>query len=424
MEVKKDRVRVDEDNPSIQRIESRCINCGMCKNTCEKIVGIDHTYERDDLALCINCGQCIMNCPVGALCPKYDYKRVLNILNDTEKLVSISIAPAVRVSLAAEFGIEDGTNMTDIIPSILRKIGFDYVFDVPFGADVTVMEEAHELMDRMNTGGELPMYTSCCPSWVKYACIFHNELLPHLSTTKSPIGMQSTLIKTYFRELNNVEDDIISVVVAPCTSKKYEILDTDTDYVITVQELAMMIRECEIEFDSLKVSEFDHMLSTGSKSAIMFGRSGGVMEATLSTLYKLMTGVDPKEGLFHLNITEPITYASFLIKNKEINVAVIQGMKNVEEFLKENRSVHFVEVMNCPDGCVGGGGEPLTQIKNLSANRQKRIYSLNSIDSLVSYSYQNNEIKDLYHYYINDNNSHKLLHIAHNDLSELIDSTK
>lgn len=415
----KERVRVDEDNPSIMRIESRCIKCGMCKRTCENIVGINHDYEREDLALCINCGQCIMNCPVGALCPKYDYKKVLNILNDTEKLVSISIAPAVRVSLAAEFGIEDGTNMTDIIPSILRRLGFDYVFDVTFGADVTVMEEAHELVERINSGGVLPMYTSCCPSWVKYARMFHNELIPNLSTTKSPIGIQSTLIKTYFKEFNNISEDIISVVVAPCTSKKYEIINSDTDYVITVQELAMMIRECSIEFDSLKPSEFDKMLSTGSYMGINFGRSGGVMEATLSYVYRLITGLDPSVGMFHLNINSPITYESYKIGNKEISIAIIQGMKYLEEFLKDNKKVHFVEVMNCPDGCVGGGGEPLTQIKNLSENRIKRVNSLKSIDADMLYSYQNPEIKDLYHTYINDNNSHTLLHTKHTDLSYL-----
>ena len=418
-EVKKPRVKIEKSNPSLQRIESRCINCGMCMQTCENIVGLDHTNEKENHPLCINCGQCIMNCPVGALCTKYDYKKVLNILNDTDKLVSVSLAPAVRVALGAEFGLEDGTNLEKYIPDLLRKLGFDYVFDITFGADVTIMEEASELVNRLTSKEKLPMFTSCCPSWVKYASMFHKELVPNLSTAKSPIGMQSTLIKTYFKEMNEIDKDIISVVIAPCTAKKYEIENTDTDYILTTSEFAMMLRECEIDTDNLKESEFDKLLSRGSKSGLMFGRSGGVMESALNYAYFLMTGKNPKEGMFHMDIDNPITTKTYKIGNKNIDIAVVYGMKNLEELLKEKDNYDFIEVMNCPLGCVGGGGQPLIPIQKLDESRKERLNSLNSDANEILYCYQNPEIIDLYKSYIGkplNDKAHKLLHTNYNNL--------
>jgi ferredoxin hydrogenase len=421
MEIKKEKVKIDKNNPSLQRIDSRCIDCGMCKRVCENIVGLDHTYEKKNNPLCIHCGQCILNCPVGALCTKYDYKKVLNLVNDSNKRVAISVAPAVRASLGSEFGIEG--NMENIIPSILRKLGFDYVFDVTFGADVTIMEEASELIERLKHKENLPMFTSCCPSWVKYASMFHPELIPNLSTTKSPIGIQSSLIKTYFKELNNIEDEIISVVVAPCTAKKYEIKDMDTDYIITTNELAMMIRECEIEFDALKPSSFDALLGKGSKAGLMFGRSGGVMESALNCAYYLINKKNPPKDYFHLDIKEGLTKGSYKLGSKTISIAVIYGMKNVEEFLPELVDYDFVEVMNCPGGCIGGGGQPLGTIQGQSDERIKRTNILNSDENKYLYCFQNPEIKDLYKFYLEkplSEKSLKITHTTHKDLSNLI----
>lgn len=419
----KRRVKVDKNNPSLQRIEARCIDCGICFNTCESVVGINHEYERKDIPLCINCGQCIMNCPVGALCTKYDYKKVLNILNDTSLKVAISLAPAVRVALGAEFGLTDGKSLEAIIPSILRKLGFDYVFDITFGADVTIMEEASELVSRLKNKEKLPLITSCCPSWVKYTSMFHPELLPNLSTVKSPIGIQSTLIKTYYRELNNISDDIISVVVAPCTAKKMEILSGDTDYIITTQELAMMIRECDIELESLKPSEFDSMLSKGSKCGLMFGRSGGVLESTLSYAYYLINKKTPPDDYFHLDIKEPITTSSFKIGDKIINALVVYGMPAFEEMRCDLDTFDVIEVMNCIGGCVGGGGQPLIPIKDIKESIQSRTTGLNSDVNKVKYCYQNPEIKDLYKSYLGkplSDKARELLHTCHMDNSKLI----
>ena len=396
MVVEKSRVKVSKKNPSIERIEKRCIHCGMCMNVCENLVGIDHKNEKE--ALCVNCGQCIMNCPVGALMPKFNYKTILNLLHDTDKILAISVAPAVRVSLGVEFGLEDGIDLESILPSIMRRLGFKYVFDVTFGADVTIMEEASELLKRVEEDKHRPLFTSCCPAWVKFASHEHPEVLDNLSTSKSPIGMQSTLIKKYFKELNNIKENIISVVVAPCTAKKAEIIDSDTDYVITTQELAMMMRECNIDLNTIKPSEFDKMLNTGSMSGRMFGRSGGVAEAVLNTLYYFITNKDAPKNYFRLSLKEGITISSFKIKDKIVTVAVICGLKNLESFLRAGEYADLIEVMSCPGGCIGGGGQPLIQIQKLKENREKRTNSLNNSNSTINYAYQNSEIIDLYNY--------------------------
>ncbi len=421
MELKR-KVKIDINNPSIQRIDERCIDCGVCFNTCENIVGIDHTKEKD-IALCINCGQCVLACPRAALVTKFNYKKVLNLIKDSDKIVTISIAPAVRTSLFEELSEIVGESIEGILPTILRKIGFDYVFDVTFGADVTVMEEASELLSRIKNKGVLPMFTSCCPSWVKYVEMFHPELIPHLSTTNSPIGIQSTLIKTYFKELNFIKEDIVSVVVAPCTAKKYEIQNSDTDIVITTRELGLMIKECQIDYKNLHKSVFDSLLSRGSKSGCMFGRSGGVMEATLNTASYLLTNTAPVLNRYHIEANEPITSVSYKLGDKIINTAVIYGMKNFEKLLPELKNYDFIEVMNCPKGCVGGGGQPLGPKQEEQSRYEARIKILNEQDNNILYSYQNEDVKEMYKYFLNYPLSIKaenLLHKKHQDLSYLV----
>ncbi len=411
----KRRVKVDENNPSIQRIEERCINCGNCMRICEEVVGINHETEKEDCSICINCGQCIMNCPVGALLAKYDYKKVLNIIHDTDKIVTISIAPAVRTSLAEEFGIAN-ENFEDILPSIARALGFDYVFDITFGADVTVMEETREFLERLEKKGKLPLFTSCCPSWVKYASIFHPELLPNISTTKSPIGIQSTLIKTYFKDFSCIDNDIISVVVAPCTSKKYEIINGDTDYVITTQELAMMMRECKIDIEALKPASFDSLLSKGSKAGVMFGRSGGVMESIMNCAHYYITGKSPEMGEYHIEMNSPIESKTYKIGNKSIRCLVVYGMKSLESVLDKIGSYDIVEVMNCPGGCIGGGGQPLIPIQKLEKSEIDRKRLLNNEDAKVQFCFENRDVVELYETYLDrpmSQKAEKLLHCNH-----------
>ena len=386
-EVVEKRVQISPDNPSIARIEEKCINCGICKNICENVVGIK--YKKEDVLqpICINCGQCVVNCPTGALVTKYNYKKVLNYLNDTDYIVTVSLAPAVRVALQEEFNQEAGANVTKKIVTALKNLGFDYVFDLTFGADLTIMEEATELVKRLKTKENLPMFTSCCPSWVKYMELYHDDLLNHLSTCKSPIGMQAAVINSYFILYKDIpKDKIINVMVAPCTAKKYEINRdeiTDMDYVITTRELAMMLRECEIDFNSLEESEFDELLGGGSGAGDIFGTSGGVMESALRCAYHIVTNEDAPVSFYDLESVRgntAIKEAKIKMGNYDLKICAVFGMPNLEKVLKDMSKYDFIEVMNCPLGCVGGGGQPLGVISKMTDDRIKRSKGLYNID--------------------------------------------
>ena len=425
-EVVEKRVQINPDNPSIARIEEKCINCGICKNICENVVGIK--YKKEDVLqpICINCGQCVVNCPTGALVTKYNYKKVLNYLNDTDYIVTVSLAPAVRVALQEEFNQEAGANVTKKIVTALKNLGFDYVFDLTFGADLTIMEEATELVKRLKTKENLPMFTSCCPSWVKYMELYHDDLLNHLSTCKSPIGMQAAVINSYFILYKDIpKDKIINVMVAPCTAKKYEINRdeiTDMDYVITTRELAMMLRECEIDFNSLEESEFDELLGGGSGAGDIFGTSGGVMESALRCAYHIVTNEDAPVSFYDLESVRgntAIKEAKIKMGNYDLKICAVFGMPNLEKVLKDMSRYDFIEVMNCPLGCVGGGGQPLGVISKMSDDRVKRSKGLYNIDSnkKIRVAYKNVDIINLYRAYLHYPGSpkaHKLLHTTFN----------
>ena len=425
-EVVEKRVQISPDNPSIARIEEKCINCGICKNICENVVGIK--YKKEDVLqpICINCGQCVVNCPTGALVTKYNYKKVLNYLNDTDYIVTVSLAPAVRVALQEEFNQEAGANVTKKIVTALKNLGFDYVFDLTFGADLTIMEEATELVKRLKTKENLPMFTSCCPSWVKYMELYHDDLLNHLSTCKSPIGMQAAVINSYFILYKDIpKDKIINVMVAPCTAKKYEINRdeiTDMDYVITTRELAMMLRECEIDFNSLEESEFDELLGGGSGAGDIFGTSGGVMESALRCAYHIVTNEDAPVSFYDLESVRgntAIKEAKIKMGNYDLKICAVFGMPNLEKVLKDISRYDFIEVMNCPLGCVGGGGQPLGVISKMTDDRVKRSKGLYNIDSnkKIRVAYKNVDIINLYRAYLHypgSSKAHKLLHTTFN----------
>ena len=425
-EVVEKRVQISPDNPSIARIEEKCINCGICKNICENVVGIK--YKKEDVLqpICINCGQCVVNCPTGALVTKYNYKKVLNYLNDTDYIVTVSLAPAVRVALQEEFNQEAGANVTKKIVTALKNLGFDYVFDLTFGADLTIMEEATELVKRLKTKENLPMFTSCCPSWVKYMELYHDDLLNHLSTCKSPIGMQAAVVNSYFILYKDIpKDKIINVMVAPCTAKKYEINRdeiTDMDYVITTRELAMMLRECEMDFNSLEESEFDELLGGGSGAGDIFGTSGGVMESALRCAYHIVTNEDAPVSFYDLESVRgntAIKEAKIKMGNYDLKICAVFGMPNLEKVLKDMSKYDFIEVMNCPLGCVGGGGQPLGVISKMTDDRVKRSKGLYNIDSnkKIRVAYKNVDIINLYRAYLHypgSSKAHKLLHTTFN----------
>lgn len=408
------RIEIKEDNVSINRIEERCINCGMCKKTCESINNID-----DD---CINCGQCIMTCPTGALTPKYNYKEVLNYIKDTNKTVVVFAAPAVRVAIGDSFGYKPGEFLEGKLVSALKEIGFNYVFDTTFGADLTIMEEAQELLERIKNKNT-PMFTSCCPSWVLYMYKYHLNDISKLSTCKSPIAMQAAMIKTYFAQNYDIDsENIISVSLTPCVSKKSEReLYPDTDIVITSSELILMIKELGIDFNALEDKEFDKLLGKGSGGGLIFGASGGVMESVLRTAYYMLNKIKAPQEFYQLeSIRGDNEFKKTIVDMKQfkLKIASLSKIKTVIENYDKLKDYDFIEIMSCPGGCIGGGGQPLVAIKDLENIRKERIKSLYIGDKQqkIKESYLNPEIIDAYNFCINKEKVN--LHTNHNILAK------
>lgn len=442
------RIPISPNNPAIARIMEKCINCGRCKTICQEQVGIKYDIKNTKEPVCVNCGQCVLNCPVGALVPKYNYQKVFEAINDPEKIVIVSTSPAVRVALGEEFKMEAGSFVEGKMIAALRKLGFDYILDTTFGADLTIMEEASELVERIKNNKNLPQFTSCCPAWVKYVEMYYPELLNHISSCKSPIGMQGAIIKTYFAKMKNINPEkIVNVALTPCTAKKFEINRPelndsskynntdklrDMDYVITTSELGLMLREKEIDFKTLEDEKYDNLLDRGSGAGLIFGNTGGVMEAALRTAYKLLTGKDPDKHLLKLEEVrgyQGVRQATIKIDSIDLKVAVVYGLKNVKIFLEKLKNndldYQFIEVMNCPLGCVGGGGQPLTAISTLDEIRQKRVMGLYNKEEtdIIKCSYDNPDIKKIYKEFLKEplsDLSEDLLHTTYSSKSDLI----
>lgn len=401
------RIEIKEGNLCIDRIEEKCLNCGMCLRTCEKInnIGTD----------CIACGQCILTCPSGALIPKFDYKKVINYIKDTDKVVVVFVAPAVRVAIGDEFGFSAGEFLENKLVGALKSLGFDYVFDTTFGADLTIMEEANELVERIKEK-KLPLLTSCCPSWVMYLKKYYPNYMDNLSSCKSPIGMISKMVKSYFSEMYDIPvDNIVAVSIAPCTSKKEErVWYPDTDISLTTRELAMMIREEGIDFSLVKEMEFDCLMGSSSTSGLIFGTSGGVTEAVLRTAYYMINKKLAPAPFYQLDEvrgedsfkTTTVDFGSFYLR-----VAVVNKLSTLNNRFDDLLNYDFVEVMACPSGCIGGGGQPLVPIKDMDTFREKRRESLYKKDfsSKLKDSYKNSKIQDAYISYLskNDVNLHR-----------------
>ena len=427
------RVRISEYNPAIMRINEKCINCGQCKKTCENVVNISYDLNKCKEPICLGCGQCILNCPTGALVPKYCYKDVKQIIDANEKIVVALTSPAVRVSIGEQFGIESGENLEGKLVAALKEVGFDYVFDTAFGADLTVLEEVAELASRLSNKGPIPQFTSCCPAWVRYAEIYHPDLLPHISTCKSPIGMQCAIIKSYFCENKGFDPNkIVTVAITPCTAKKVEAKEytENIDYVMTCNELSLLLKEENIKLNLLNDEKYDHILGESSGSGVMFGTSGGVCESVIRTLNRIMTGKNfKKEELVfeELRGYDGIKESIVTVGKYKLRVAVVQQLENLEKLLEGNsyKKYHFIEVMNCKGGCVGGGGQPLCPIKDLDKYRQDRSKGLFEIDfkRVARCAHDNNELKKLYKNYLKkplSEESYKLLHTSYSDKSNLL----
>ena len=438
-----------KENPAIEKDDEKCIQCGYCVRTCRDEVTVAKMYDINESRqpICIHCGQCANLCPTEAVHEKFDYLKLKDLLKRKDLIKTISIAPAVRVAIGEAFSLGEH-NYEGRIVSGLKKIGFDYVFDVTFGADLTIMEEAMELVDRIENKGNFPMFTSCCPAWVSYAEIFYPELLPNLSTCKSPITMQSTMIKTYFSEREGIDArKILNVVVAPCTAKKSEIKREeinrageyfkihsicDTDYVLTTRELISLFEESGIDFDSLSADSFSSPLGKGSSAGLLFGKTGGVMEAALRTAYYFLNGKDLEEDAIKFDEVrgiEGVREASIDMGKVSLKVAVVNGIKNASSLLdritKKEAEYDFIEVMSCSYGCVGGGGQPKLTLLEMKERKKMRLESIEKEDrtAKIRLCHQNSEIKEIYENFLEVPNSKKakqLLHTTFIDKSYLL----
>ena len=446
------RVPMDEDNVAIVRHEEKCIKCGMCKTVCEEYIGVHGTYTLEETGgkgICIHCGQCTQVCPVDSLTERYEYQDIREAVADPEKIVIVSTSPSVRVGLGEEFGMGAGTFVEGKMVALLRKLGVDYVLDTSFAADLTIVEEGSELIERITKGrGPLPQYTSCCPAWVKFAEMYYPEILPNISSAKSPIGMQGPTIKTYFAKKKGLDPaKIVNVALTPCTAKKFEIRREemsdaadylkieglrDMDAVITTRELAKWAKEEGVDFASLEDSAYDDYMGEGSGAGVIFGNTGGVMEAALRTAYELITGKEAPAPLLDLQPVrgyEGIREASLDVDGLTVNVAVVYGTANVRQMIERVKSgekqYHFIEVMTCPGGCIGGGGQPKTMLPEADDARKARIASLYKRDSSmkVRKSHENESIKKLYEEFYGQPLSElaeKMLHTMYKDRSELL----
>ena len=445
---------LDTFSPSIVRDPNKCILCRRCVSVCRNVqkigaIGavnrgfktvIAPAFEKNILETnCVFCGQCITSCPVGALREKDDTDKVWDALSDPDKFVVVQPAPAVRVALGEEFGMPIGTRVTGKMSQALKRLGFDKVFDTDFGADLTIIEEANELLSRIKNGGVLPMFTSCSPGWVKY--LEHNfpEMLPNMSTCKSPMQMEGAIIKTYYAEKAGIDPSkIVVVAVMPCTSKKFEAsrpeMEVDglrsVDISITTRELARMIREARIEFTKLPDEEcFDELVAQSTGAAPIFGATGGVMEAALRTAADVLEGKSVENVEYKaVRGLEGIKEATLTLGGIEVKAAVAHSTGAAKELIHRIKSGEanyaFVEVMACPGGCVNGGGQPIVEaFKRLDVDpRAARAAGLYAEDEAkaIRKSHENPDIQKLYKEFLGEPNSHKaheLLHTHYTDRS-------
>ena len=437
----KAKYSVDCTSPSIVRDQSKCILCGKCIRVCEEIqnvAAIDFVGRGSNTVVapafgqglnvssCINCGQCIMVCPTGALREQSYTKQVLDAISDPNKIVVVQHAPAVSVSFAEEFGMKPGTDVNGLMVAALRRMGFDYVFDTSFSADLTIMEEASELIHRIQNGGKLPMITSCSPGWIKYAEQFYPGLLDNISTCKSPQQMLGAVIKSYFAKQKGIDPkNIYSVSIMPCTAKKFEAFrpemahnkTPDIDAVISTRELVRLINMFGIEFETLGYETADSPLGTRSSAGKLFGASGGVMEAALRTAYHMLTGDELKSlQVEAVRGMEGIKTTSITVGDIKLGFAVVNGIGNAAKLLDEVKKgrddLHFIEIMTCPGGCIAGGGQPLGTDPEKIKARMKRLYAIDREDSIRT-SHSNKSVQELYDKFLGKplgEKSHELLH--------------
>ena len=433
----------NRDFPLI-REESKCIGCLRCVSVCDKVqslkvwdlqgtgsrakvaVGSYNTIEESNCSLC---GQCITHCPVGALHERDDSQKAWQAIQNPQKVTVIQIAPAVRTAWAEELGLTDEEESEKRMVAAAKALGFDYVLDTSFTADLTIMEEGSEFVERLTHRDEYqwPMFTSCCPGWIRFIKSEYPEYLDNLSTAKSPQQMFGAVIKTYFAQKINIQPgDIYSISVMPCTAKKYEAdvktvndagVGQDVDLVLTTRELARMIKEKGINVKELAEAEFDSPLGESTGAGVIFGSTGGVMEAALRSAYYLLTGKNPDADAFKaVRIDEAYQVFALEIAGATVKVAVSSGLGNARELIEKIKrkeiECDFVEIMACPGGCSGGGGQPIVYNNELATQRGAKLYQLDK-ERVLRFSHENSEVLKLYEEYLGKplgEKSHHLLH--------------
>ena len=427
------------------RDNGKCILCRRCVAACQaqhiSVIGanargfdthIGSAFERPlDSVSCVSCGQCIVNCPTGAIYEKDDTAKVLEAINDPEKFVVVHTAPSIRVTLGECFGMHIGTNVQGKMVAALRRLGFDKVFDTDFGADLTIVDEANEFLGRVQNGGVLPMITSCSPGWIKYCEHYYPDMLDHLSTCKSPQQMSGAIIKTWYAEKMGIDPkDIVVVGIMPCTAKKFETKRDDqaasgypdVDYSLTTRELGRMIESAGIYFKHLPDEEFDNPLGDSTGAAVIFGATGGVMEAALRTAVEKLSGEELKSLDFtEVRGTDGIKEASYTVNGMEVKVCVVSGLANANTIMEKVKNgtadYHFIEIMGCPGGCVNGGGQPIQHavVRNfvdLRARRAAALYEADK-DMPLRKSHESEAVKRLYDEFLGEPGSHKAHEVLH-----------
>ncbi|MCE5193478.1 MAG: NADH-dependent [FeFe] hydrogenase, group A6 [Candidatus Cryosericum sp.] len=446
---------IDNTSLSLVRDPNKCILCRRCVNVCAKVqsvYAIDiagrgsnstvSTFLNEGLGNveCVNCGQCLLVCPTGALTERSEIPDVWKVLGDPDKIVVVETAPAVRVAIGEEFGMPDGTQATGKMAAALRSLGFNKVFDTDFSADLTIMEEGFELIGRIKNGGTLPLITSCSPGWIKFAETFFPGVLDYVSSCKSPQQMFGTVTKTYWAEKMGFDPrKIVVVSVMPCTAKKFEkerpemktafhywqekmsLKDeeafNDVDFVLTTREAARMIREAGIDFANLPDEDFDKPLGESSGAGVIFGATGGVMEAALRTAYEVLTRKSlPRLDFEDVRGLEGMKSATIDIDGTPLRVAIANGLGNarilIEEVQKGESPYQFIEIMTCPGGCLGGGGQPLSNNPDIKKRRAEAIYREDA-GKPIRKSHENPEIQEIYKDFLGEPNSEKAHHLLH-----------
>jgi len=442
----KTEASIDGSTPYLIRDNSKCVLCRRCTAVCKEyqsvaVIGangrgfdthIACAFEKPlSETACVGCGQCIVACPTGALTEMEQIDDVLNVINDPSKRVIVAAAPSVRVGLGEEFGMPIGTNVEGKMVAAMRRLGFDDVFDVNFGADLTIMEEGTEFLGRLKNGGTLPMITSCSPAWIKFCEHNFPDQLDHLSSCKSPQQMFGAVCKTYYAEKLGIDPkDMVVVSIMPCTAKKFErgrgnqnaAGIPDIDYALTTRELAKLIKRAGIIFDELPDEQFDSPLGIFSGAGLIFGATGGVMEAALRTVYEVVVGKEaPSLDFNEVRGTEGIKEAEYNLAGQTVRVCVASGLANARKIMEDVRAgkskYDFIEIMSCPGGCVNGGGQPIKSAfvrnnKDIKGERAKSIYAQDAAMKMRK-SHENPAVQQLYKEFLGEPNSHKAHEILH-----------